>query len=200
MNTKNLLSTIVILFFLGCSSNSKYENDVTRLNLKGKVKSINEFSYEAIEKFGNIKRGKRKRKLSWDLDEYIIFDNKGNKIEENKYSSDGNLKYKYTYKYDNKGNKIEVNYYNSDGSLESKQLYKYDNNGNEIEADYYNPVGSLADKWTYKYNEKGNIIEVNNYNSAGSLIGNAIHKYDEKGKRIEANLYISDGRLDSKFI
>lgn len=100
MNTKNLLSIILILFFLGCSSNSKYENDVTRLNLKGKVKSINEFSYEAIEKFGNIKRGKRKRKLSWDLDEYIIFDDKGNEIEKNRYNSDGSLFSKWTFKYD----------------------------------------------------------------------------------------------------
>jgi hypothetical protein len=54
------------------------------------------------------------------------YDDKGNKIEENSYKTDGSLNYRWTYKYDNKGNKIERNTYNSDGSLGDKTTYKYE--------------------------------------------------------------------------
>ncbi|MDR1552063.1 MAG: hypothetical protein LBS69_01190 [Prevotellaceae bacterium] len=172
------------------------ETDLDRAGLKGKVYSIRQIEYEAIEKFGEITKGN----ICYKCGKLIKYDAKGNKIEENRYNkSDGSLRYKYTYKYDAKGNWIETNKYNSDGSLYDKFTYKYDAKGNKIEKNNYNSDGSLFRKYTYKYDAKGNMIEENNYNSDGSLFDKFTNKYDDKGNQIETNGYNSDGSLVSKY-
>ena len=59
-----------------------------------KIKKTTESWYGAIDKFGEIEKGTLYRKHTYKYDE------KGNKIEENKYDRDGNLYYKLTYKYE----------------------------------------------------------------------------------------------------
>ena len=75
------------------------------MNLKGKVKSIKEKFFEAVEKIGDIEKGNRKR----ENDSHTMFNYQGNEIEENGFDADGSLIYKNTYKYDydNKGNWIK---------------------------------------------------------------------------------------------
>jgi len=119
---------VLLLLVLSCSTENKQKNSLEEDNLKGNVKSVREFSYVAVDKFGEISKGERKREDSWQRDFYKKYDDKGNKIEENNYKSDGSLGSKYTYKYDDKGNKIEENNYNSDGSLDYKYTYKYNYN------------------------------------------------------------------------
>ena len=181
----------IILATLSASCNqSEKKNDLTEENLKGKVKSIKETTYKAVDKFGQIEKGDV-------LNNYFnIYNEKGNKIEDNFYDSDGNLSSKDTYEYDEKGNNIEKNNYDSDGSLNSKTTYKYDKKGNKIEDNSYDSDGSLNSKTTYKYDEKGNNIEKNNYDSDGSLNSKTTYKYDEKGNMIEYN---TDGRFGEKY-
>ena len=162
MKTKMKYTIIVLvaLFAQSCS-NEKVENGWTIENLQGKVLSYSEFSYKAVDRFGNIEKGKRERNDSWDRDLQRKYDEKGNNIENNWYNSDGSLDSKWTYKYDEKGNNIEENRYNSDGSLYSKWTYKYDEKGNNIESNRYKSDGSLDSKWTYKYefDKQGNWIK-----------------------------------------
>ena len=197
---KIILVILSVLCLVSCNQSEK-KNDLTEENLKGKVKSIKETTYKAIEKFGQIEKGDvlvDSSAVYTDYGRFKIYNEKGNKIEENRYNSDGSLYYKVTYKYDGKGNKIEVNHYDSNGSLILKYTYKYDENGNKIEECWYNEDGSLIVKFTPKYDENGNMMEVNNYDSDGSLHKKFTYKYDEKGNKIEINNYNSDGRLDSK--
>ena len=151
---------------------SEKKNDLTEENLKGKVKSIKETTYKAVDKFGQIEKGDV-------LNNYFnIYNEKGNKIEDNSYDSDGSLNSKTTYKYDKKGNKIEENIYDSNGKFVRKTTYKYDKKGNIIEEKSYYPDGSLIYKNTYKYDEKGNMIEENWYESDGSLYEKHTYKYE----------------------
>ena len=141
---KIILATLSVLCLVSCNQSEK-TNDLTEENLKGKVKSITENTYEAVEKFGQIEK-------DITISSYFhIYNEKGNKIEENRYNSDGRLDYKSTDKYDEKGNKIEINYYDSDGRLDYKSTYKYDEKGNNIEGNYYNSNGRLWFKHTYIY-------------------------------------------------
>ncbi len=209
MTKKNvkLLIWILLTLFIGFTSCEKEnieknqnlkKTDWAKYNLKGKVKSFTNFSYEAIERFGKIEKGE---KIDYDLGNFQIkYNDKGNIIEENRYNLDGSLDEKstYQYKYDTKGNKIEKNEYNSDGSLSYKKVYKYDSKGNLIEGNDYYSNGKL-DK-NYKYDTKGNIIEENNYIYDGSLVKKYTYKYDNKGNRIESNEYDSDGILNIKYI
>ena len=173
---------VLIAFFAQSCQNVKVENDWTRNQLQGKVMSYSEFSYEAIDRFGKIEKGKRKRNSSYENDEQRKYDEKGNLIEKIIYKLDSSLYEKLTCTYDEKGKVIEVNMYKSDGSLSYKSTYKYDEKGNQIEVN-----SSLGYKGTYKYDEKGNRIEDNFYESDGSLSSKSTYKYDEKGNRIEDN-------------
>ena len=188
---KIILVILSVLYLVSCNQSEK-KNDLTEENLKGKVKSITENTYEAVDKFGQIEKGNvlvDSSAVYTDDGRFKIYNEKGNKIEENYYNSNGSLIYKNTYKYDEKGNKIEENYYNSNGRLYSKTTYKYDEKGNMIEDNFYDSDdGSLIYKNTYKYDEKGNNIEKNNYDSNGRLDSKHTYEYDKNNnwtQRIE---------------
>lgn len=193
MKTKTVISSLTLfLMIFFCSTMLGQKNDLKKLNLNGNVKSIREFSSITIENFGDIQ--KDKAKLSY----YNIYSNNGNKIEDNRYNSDGSLNKKFTYKYDSTGNRIEQNQFTSDDSLIRKITYKHDKQGNIIEDNSYTPDGNLDKKFTYKYNNKGNRIENSIFTSQGNLDKKFIYKYDDKGNVIEENCYSSDGSLLSK--
>ena len=198
---KIILAILSVLCLVSCNQSEK-KNDLTEENLKGKVKSITENTYEAVDKFGQIEKGDilvDSSAVYTDYGRFKIYNEKGNKIEENYYNSNGSLDFKDTYKYDEKGNKIEKNRYNSDGSLYYKVTYKYDGKGNKIEVNHYDSNGSLILKYTYKYDENGNKIEECWYNEDGSLIVKFTPKYDENGNMMEVNNYDSNGSLHKKF-
>ncbi len=163
-------------------------------NLKGKVKSYTELSFEAIEHLGNIEKGK-KIVNSWKYDVERKYDKYGKQIEWYGYKSDGSLYIKYTYKYDEHGNSIEENWSNSDGTLKMSHTYeyKYDINGNMVEKMQYDSDGSLFHTNTYQYDSNGNQIEVNQFDSYGNLDEIHFYNYDEHGNRIEEKLLNSAG-------
>ena len=146
---KIILAILSVLRLVSCKQSEK-KNDLTEENLKGKVKSIKETLYEAVDKFGQIEKG------NWFNNYFTIYDKKGNIIEENDYDSDGSLNSKTTYKYDEKGNKIEENDYDSDGRLDSKTTYKYkyeyDKNNNWTQKiQYRNTIPNIITERIIEY-------------------------------------------------
>ncbi|MCD8408896.1 hypothetical protein [Tenacibaculum finnmarkense] len=139
------LLIIVLLTAFSCNNQKKEKTDLTKENLKGKVKSYTEISYKAIERFGTIEKGERLKSIQ------IKYNNKGNKIETSYYSLDGSLSSKHIYKYDNKGNKIEMSSSNSFGK-KSKYIYKYDN---------FDKKGNWTKKITFKNGIPDKILERN---------------------------------------
>ena len=108
------------------------KNDLTRNNVKGKVKKIKGTVFEVEEALGGPQKGNIKQNIN------IQFNEDGNKTEETSYNSDGELQSKSKYQYDKDGNKTEETSYNSDGELQSKSKYQYDMNGNKTEDTSYN--------------------------------------------------------------
>ena len=133
---KKILTIVLAMFCLASCEKSTQKNDLAELKLKGKVKSIREIPYKAVEKFGEVVKGDA---LGFEQILQITFNEKGNKIEENFFISDGRLYRKWTYKYDDKGNQIESNSFNSDVNLDDKYTYKYtyDQQGNWIQQIAY---------------------------------------------------------------
>ena len=97
---KIILAILSVLRLVSCKQSEK-KNDLTEENLKGKVKSIKETPYEAVDKFGQIEKG---NVLYDDGTSFTIYNEKGNIIEENHYDSNGRLDSKYTYEYDKNNN------------------------------------------------------------------------------------------------
>ena len=93
---KIILAILSVLRLVSCKQSEK-KNDLTEENLKGKVKSIKETPYEAVDKFGQIEKG---NVLYDDGTSFTIYNEKGNIIEENYHNSNGRLYEKHTYKYE----------------------------------------------------------------------------------------------------
>ena len=189
---KKIILAILSVLYLVSYGQLEKKNNLTEENLKGKVKSIKENTYEAVDKFGQIKKGN----VFYDgfsSPFTIIYNEKGNKIKICRYDKYGKIDNKNTYKYDEKGNNIEHNTYDY-GRLALKDIYKYDEKGNKIEENTYDSDGRLFFKYIYKYDEKGNNIEKNKYDYNGRLDSKTTYKYDEKGNTIEQNTYYYDDR------
>jgi len=194
-----LVITCFAFFSFTGDKNNKIKNDLSELNLNGKVKILTEIEYKILPNIGKIKEGDMLNKFIYSFNE------KGNIIETNLYDPDDNLDGKYSYTYDNnKGNKTEMISYNPDGSKDESCTYKYDSKGNMIEEVWYNTDGKLSKKYRYKYDEKGNQIEMDRYEGRDSLICKDSYKFDDKGERIEWNHYNlsppTDGSLSKKVI
>ena len=71
------------------------------MSLNGNVKSIRELTFRAVATNGEIQKG--------ELLYYYLntFDQRGNKITDNKYNPDGKMDKKYEYSYDSAGNRLE---------------------------------------------------------------------------------------------
>jgi hypothetical protein len=177
-----------ILLFIRCSIVEQKKNDLMEWKLNGKVKSFRQISYRAIEKYGVISK---QEGPSGGI--YVLFNEEGNTIEHNIYGLDGSLDWKYTYKYDDKGNKIEENRHYPDGPG-GKTTYKYDYKGNMIEENEYTASEKWWSKNTYKYDNEGNIIESGSYYKSDSILYQiTIYQYDNEGNLIEENEYDSTG-------
>ena len=55
---KTILLFLITILIIGCGSDKKSENDLQKMKLNGNIKSLNIFDFEAIDKFGEIKKGK----------------------------------------------------------------------------------------------------------------------------------------------
>ncbi len=99
---KNIKIKIFILLIFICFSTiaQNKKNDWQILNLKGKVKSIENFTYFKTT-FDNEKQ------LIKHLNYTCKYDKKGHKIKQSFYSSNGNVDYTFTWKYNTKGQKTQ---------------------------------------------------------------------------------------------
>jgi len=180
---------IGILTIISCNSKVKVEieNDLSEMNLYGKIKYLNEDTYDAIEKDGEITCGEIETSIDY------VFNDMGNEIKM-KYSSiysklflerksefkngkrncmiiyeNGIIDTRIEYGYNEKGRVVEKTYYDSIGNLDKKQKYLYDNNENKIEHIRYNAEGIFEFKESYGYDKNDNLIWEKEYYSEDVL-------------------------------
>ena len=84
---KKIISILSItLLFTSLAHAKEGENSWAEMNLKGKVKSMQESKYAVAEKSGEVQKGERKDSIIY------IFNENGYKIEKNRYMPDGSIK------------------------------------------------------------------------------------------------------------
>jgi hypothetical protein len=188
MKTKIFIALFFGFLFVGFTLKVINDSDLRQMKLNGKVKSIKEISYKAKDDFGEIKKGVRARRDFWKEDYIIVFNNKGNKIEEKKYSTDGGLKEKIIYKYNGNTNKTEERYYKQNGSLDYKLSYKYEENI-LTEINRVDPNDKLVYKIKLKYDSNNNLQEKTRVSDKGRPIFKYIYYYNKKGYKIKAKAY-----------
>ncbi|RRJ89229.1 RHS repeat domain-containing protein [Flavobacterium macacae] len=209
---KKIIASIPLLLLLLTScdkkdENATFQNDLKTYNLNGKVKSIQEKSYEIV---GGDAKGNLKRENSATFDTELEFDLNKQLISEKSFLSDGKLiktrtfenkskllsedeflpndvVYKTKYTFD-KGNNTII----SKRDKEGRQIYKTVNTfekGLLTQKRLFDKSDQLMERFTYKYDKKGNLIEATLQNDYEVLYKD-VYEYDTKNNKV------SEARLD----
>jgi YD repeat-containing protein len=210
---KKLLVIITVLQSLITLSQN---NDIKLQKLVGDLKSIKSIDYKAVEKFGEISKGKSYEEYSLIANStFTVFNKDGYIIEINYYDKNNVLLFKEKYTYNDENKLLETTTYKGNGRFSSKYKYSYsnrtirintydyngnnlgnfetkkiDNNGKVVEL-----IGSSGYSYIYKYNSGGNIIERAHYLPDGEFNRKRIYKYDNLGNIIEEKMTQFDGRF-----
>lgn len=163
---KKLLVILGVLFIAGCSNKQSHKTDLAELGLKGKVKSVYEKSYKAIEQFGKVKKGERKTEDSKELINQT-FNKRGNLITEDHRKADNSLIFSKIYYYNNQERKKKIIRKNSNNEIMFSSSFVYDNEGNNIQHIIYNTDGEIATKNIFVYDSEGRPIEKSMYTEKG---------------------------------
>lgn len=129
------------------------------------------------------------------LTEKIIFDRNGNKKEQIRYTSLGEIEVKYVYKYDSKGNVVSLENFDGSGNVVTRRVSKYDKNGNEIQRTVYDNQHHGANEAYFTYDKNNNLIETKNYSAKGELLADITMKYQND---LPVNAVTKDGKGNVK--
>ena len=182
-------------------------NDLNRLGLEGKVKSIMEFTYTVP---GKTEDAELRKVVSQKL---ILFDETGFIKETRLYSNSAEFLIS-EFMRENEGKLLQMNEYLADGSLNLSINYSYDDKGFRSEAiynwsenrvigeicerfDYYDDIlqNELFTRIKYKNEYRGYCTEEIFYTEDGRISFKITTKYDFRGNRLESAYLDGNGRL-----
>ena len=183
---KKLLLILLCFPMIYSCGEKKEENDLSRDNLKGKVKEITEVRLDVLRVTGEIYDDIKKHK----------YDENGKKIEEAWYSGEELIK-KVKYKADENGSvgKLVEGKENIPFSDRVSREFKYDEDGNNTESSFYDNDDNLM-KTEYKYDEYGNVTESIDYVN-GELSNTTKYKYKYDASKNWTMLTLSSDKLTS---
>ncbi|MEI6577402.1 MAG: hypothetical protein WCO63_14595 [Bacteroidota bacterium] len=219
------------LLFMGCSVNKSplfpsksksvavpYKSDLSKSNLKGKVKIITSTLFDGIEKDGEVQTGVINsivitdyntkgnvsayhgsvpyEKTSWNT--IFKFNCQGfvkGSESLNINARYGNTAKKESDKCDSKGNIIKAVRYDEKGEVTDRSVYQYDSVGNIIEWDNYKANGDLWFVTTYIFDSNSNMVAKYNFQPDVSFYDKSTFKYDDNSNQIERKDYV-DGKCN----
>ena len=200
MKTQLLLVTACLISFLVHAQTT----DLATRQLRGKVKSIIEISYEVVQKFGEPEKGAIIKKdyreynsagyeTQYGLEDFTSAGVKtkksfrygnNNKVVDIREETDGKVKLT-KIEYNAQGKMNTVDFTDGNGQLENRQKYKYDADGLLVQTDTYNSDGSLKFKIVRTYNAGKQLVKKEWYNPKGNATWQETFAYDANGNLAE---------------
>ena len=223
---KIFLACVLTSFISSCSQIMSQDNDLLKLNLKGDIKQIKQFTYVAIEKFGEIQKGEIQPNIFFPENNnmILVFENDGYIKEKQNFDKAGIYNGKIIYNYNEQKIIISAIGYNNKGSIDYSQkgIYDaekmtvksiinyskdysvqtidyYDNSNRKIKIDWFREDGKLSSRTIFKYDKKGNIIEENIYTSDGKLYSKNQNIFNNEGYKIETITSNDSGKKNDYF-
>jgi hypothetical protein len=127
----------------------------------------------------------------------LLFDDKGNVIEESKFTSDGELEEKNSYEYNNDGKLLLHTLLYAVDDVTEKRVLTRNEKGNLIsEIKYYG--SDSGEKTEYEYNAKENVSAVIRYDEEGDFISREEIIYDDKDSLRERKTIDAKNNLISR--
>lgn len=162
-------------------------NRIILYNEFGKIIEVKEL--EVNEEDSYVKKFNLRNKFEYD--------EKGQKILENEYSSFFGTSYivkstSYNYTSNEKlKEQITIEYLNNSGEINIKSIIKFDDRSNIVEKITYrfSLTPNIEEKLTFKYNEKGLLIEETKEDPQTPTFEKHSYKYDSFGNKIEKTSY-----------
>jgi hypothetical protein len=150
-------------------------DDWTKDRLTGKVKSVRQRVYWALEKFGRIEKGKLQSRRNQDyLREY---NSDGFLTEETFFDAQDSVTSRRTITYDNSGLLLKEELYERNGKLSSSVLYTYAD-GKLQQKEMLDAAGKLKERYAYTYYDTGWLMDEDKYNAGNQLSHKVVHVYD----------------------
>ncbi len=176
------LSTLLLI--LSCQSMFCYsqitKTDLQKMNLQGKVKSIEYESYTV-----NMK--KKKKQKEWSQ---TFFNEAGNKILEfTRDAENPEMAARHVYSYDDKGNLLAIAHFDMDSNLQTLHKFSFDSvTKKETENIFDKDSVTLKLQYVYQYNDKGLKVTIDGYDmklKTNNRISNYSFQYDSWGNKTE---------------
>lgn len=154
-----ILGMIVAMIICSCG---KQQNDLTRHEASGDVKSIRTTGYEATEKFGEISKGD------------VLYNQSVNNLIE--FNKDGYI--------------TEISNFNHSGDLSQKSVYVYDGDGNVTKINKYDGGGDEIGRTVFTYNNNKKVTKIVDYDESGKI--NYTRKNEWEGDKVTKTQLINE--------
>jgi len=129
----------------------------------------------------------------------LVFEN-GQKKETLSYLGDGSLEDRFIFKYDKAGNRIEEEYYNSEEEIRWKAILKYNDKLLLISRTTCNSFNTIINKKKYHYDGKERKTEEVSCDKEGIQISRIMFAYTGEGKITEKLFQGSNNETEYKQI
>lgn len=216
MKGKKTLLPLLALLIVAPLAAQKKNNDLHEQNLLGKVKSVEEWEYNAETADGKVVIDKEMGAVSHHMTQ---FNRRGNVEEEKSYDSEGKQIGKTKYKYSEVGDLMESSEYNEKGKCFGRSVYTYNSYRQPATLTLFRSDGTM-ETGTYHYGSAkqldslvwkgGKSIrrEIYLYNKAlqlsekqvlegGQCTERTSYQYDEAGRIVKETHSTADGKQHS---
>jgi hypothetical protein len=191
-----IIITIALTFLLSSISYAQEQN-LKDLNLNGPVKLYEVKIYSAINNGILIVKGNP----IWEEHQFVKFNKKGIKIEDNYYNTNNEYMGKAVYYHYPKELYNKTIFTDSIGKISGYEIHKFDQHNNLVQFTSYDKNDMVIDSINYKniksdiiYDSFGNKTEEINYNLDGEKDGKQTYKYNKKQQLIEDISYNNANR------
>jgi hypothetical protein len=175
---------ILNLLIIGCSKNAKENTIVNKLNIAGKIKSVEILN--AFTDMDNLEKEVIIEKLPFATNLFQRFDRQKNLLEEIRYSELGYQIVREENSYTRDGKKTTTRKWDEKNELFQIISYFYNEKGEEIKTETYNPANELIE---YSITENQTEKKIETFNGEGTKISETIYKYHNekivKEKRVQ---------------
>jgi hypothetical protein len=171
---------LVICFFrFLCCFSQQSTTDLEKMNLKGKVKSIEYESYTL-----NLKKKKKQKEWSQSF-----FNEAGYKtLEFTREAENLEAAARHVYTYDSANKLLFIQHFAMDSSLQTTHCFVYDTVHLKEEEHIFDKDSTLKLKYIYQLNDKGQKITIDGYDmklEKNNRIANYSFQYDPYGNKTE---------------
>ncbi|HEY6161473.1 MAG TPA: hypothetical protein VI112_09630 [Bacteroidia bacterium] len=194
-------------------------NSLKEFGLHGRVKSVSESSYRAVDSSGTPVKGeptdpgigKKYFTLQFNDAGYLVlemregryqflysYDKQWRLLEEKAVNNHGTVIDRWTYKYGSDCEKLSATVYMKEGTIpERTWSYVYGRTDSTSTAIEYRADGALSKRMVYHFNKNGQVVKEEWYDDKG-MVNTMVNEYDAAGNKISFCRYMPGGSLNEK--